>query len=183
MRRIEAVTGQGAEDYLQSRSALLETLAQRLQTTPAALPQALDSLLEEADAERRRAQTLQRELARRLVGSLMEQVQQVDGVKVLTASIPATDAETLRDVADQVRDRLGSGVIVLGAVFGERPNFLAMVTRDLTGRGYSAGDLIRKIAAVAGGGGGGRPEMAQGGGRDPAKLQEALDSVPGFLRR
>ncbi|MBI4498437.1 MAG: alanine--tRNA ligase, partial [Chloroflexi bacterium] len=183
MRRIEAVTGRGAEELFQSRQSVLESLAQKLQTTPADLPNALSGLLAELDRERRRAQSLQRELARHTVAEVLGQVRQVDGVKVLAAQVPAADADALREMADLVRDRLGSGVIVLGAVYNDRPNFLAMVTRDLAGKRLHAGELVRKVAEVTGGRGGGRPEMAQGGGRDAGKLQEALSKVPEFLGR
>jgi alanyl-tRNA synthetase len=80
----------------------------------------------------------------------------------------------MRETGDWLRDRLGSAVLVLGAVFDERPNFVAMVTRDLTARVLHAGDLVKRVAAVTGGGGGGRPEMAQAGGKDPGRLDEAL---------
>jgi alanyl-tRNA synthetase len=80
----------------------------------------------------------------------------------------------MRQTGDWLRDRLGSAVLVLGAVFGERPNFVAMITPDLTARGLHAGELVKRVAAVTGGGGGGRPEMAQAGGKDPARLEEAL---------
>jgi alanyl-tRNA synthetase len=80
----------------------------------------------------------------------------------------------MRETGDWLRDRLGSAVLVLGAVFDERPNFVAMITPDLTARGLHAGELVKRVAAVTGGGGGGRPEIAQAGGKDPGRLEEAL---------
>ena len=183
MRRIEAVTGFGAEELVRNRLTLIETLAQKLQTTVADLPVAIDAMEAELDRERRRAQSLERQLARHTVSGLLEQVHQVNGVQLVAAQVAATDADALREMADMLRDRLLSGVIVLGAVYDDRPNFLAMVTKDLAETGLHAGELVRKVAEVTGGRGGGRADMAQGGGRETSKLQEALNRVPEFLHR
>ena len=118
---------------------------------------------------------------RRLVDELLAEVSTVDGVKLLSARVAAPDFETLREMADLLRDRVQSGVIVLGAVFNQRPNFLAVVTKDLVPMGYNAGALVKEVAAVTGGSGGGRPELAQAGGRDASKLDQALQRVPALL--
>jgi alanyl-tRNA synthetase len=117
-------------------------------------------------------------LARLEFEAILNQVQEVNGVQVVAARVDATDGETLREMTDWLRNRLGSAVVVLGAVIEGKPNFVAAVTDDLVGRGIKAGDLIKQVARIVGGGGGGRPTLAQAGGRDPNRLGEALESVP-----
>jgi len=174
LRRIEAVTGRGAEEYAQAQRDLLERLSRRVGVTPADLETKVASLLEELEAERRRAQALERDAARRAAEALLAGAERVDGAAVVAGQVPAASFEVMREAGDWLRDRLGSAVLVLGAVFGERPNFVAMITPDLTARGLHAGELVKRVAAVTGGGGGGRPEMAQAGGKDPGRLEEAL---------
>jgi alanyl-tRNA synthetase len=98
----------------------------------------------------------------------------VAGVPVLPARVEAADAEALRELADKVRDKMGSGVVVLGSQHDGRVNFVAMVSKDLVKRGVHAGNLLREVARIAAGGGGGRADMAQAGGKDPSKLDQAL---------
>jgi alanyl-tRNA synthetase len=121
---------------------------------------------------------LRRELAHSEFEALLRNVQQVDGVQIVAAQVQATDVETLREMTDWLRNQLGSVVIVLGAVIGEKPNFVAAITPDLVERGLKAGSLIKQVARVVGGGGGGKPTLAQAGGRDAQRLGEALDLVP-----
>ena len=182
-RRLEAVTGHGAEAALRDRHVLLESLAKQLQSSPADLSSRVTSLLAELDRERKRAGSLERDLARRVAEGLTSQVEMVDGVAVLAAQAPVSSIEALRDMGDWLKARLGSGVIVLGTVINDRPSFIAMVTPDLVARGYHAGNLVREIAKAAGGGGGGRPEVAQAGGKDKAKLKDALALTPKLVKR
>ncbi len=182
MRRIEAVTGRAAEEMLRQRMTALDDIGRQVSAPAQEAPSKVLELLQSLEQERRRAQALQRELNRRLAEDLMERVAAVDGVKHLSARVAAPDFETLREMADLLRDKMQSGVIVLGALFNERPNFLAVVTKDLVTRGYNAGSLVKEVAAVTGGSGGGRPELAQAGGRDASKLDEALQRVPDLVR-
>ncbi|MSQ25677.1 MAG: alanine--tRNA ligase [Dehalococcoidia bacterium] len=182
-RRIEAVTGHGAGGALAQRHALLIALANKLQSSPADLSARLASLLEDLDRERKRASSLERELALRQADSIAAQAQVIDGVTVLTATVAAGSADALRAVAESLRDKLGSAVIVLAAVIGDRPAFAAVVTKDLVARGYNAGAILREVAKIAGGGGGGRPDLAQAGGKDPSKIAEALALVPTLLKK
>src|SRR4029453_10725114 len=101
----------------------------------------------------------------------------------LTARVEAPDATRLREMGDWLRDKVGSGIVVLGAVVGDKPQLLAIVTPDLIKQGYHAGNLVKTLAQIVGGGGGGRPDMAQAGGRDAGKLDEALAQVPNFLEQ
>ena len=182
-RRLEAVTGHGAEGLLRERHILMESLAKQLQTAPGELSSRVGSLLAELDRERKRATAMERDLARRAAESLAGQVQLVDGVSVLTAQVPASSGDALRDMGDWLKAKLGSAVIVLGATTDDGLAFVAMVTPDLVSKGHHAGNIVREVAKIAGGGGGGRPELAQAGGKDKGKLLEALALVPELVRK
>ena len=112
---------------------------------------------------------------------LAEQAQDVGGVSVVVGRVDVTSADALREAGDEVKRQLGSGVVVLGAVPDDRPLFVAMVTPDLAESGLHAGNIIREVAKLAGGGGGGKPHMAQAGGTDASKLDEALSAVAGIV--
>jgi len=147
---------------------------------------ALQSELQERAREVAR---LRRQIARRDFEGLLSQVQDVRGVKVLAAQVEAADMDTLREMSDWFRDRMGSGVVVLGAVMasksdpstGLRASFVAAITPDLVERGLHAGQLVKQVAQVAGGSGGGRPTLAQAGGRDTGRIGEALSLVPDLV--
>jgi alanyl-tRNA synthetase len=124
---------------------------------------------------------LRRELARLEFEGLLQHVQEVEGAKVLSARVRAAEMDTLREMTDWIRNQLSSVAIVLGAVIDEKPNFVAAVTKDLVERGLKAGELVKRVAHVVGGGGGGRPTLAQAGGRDPGRLDEALALVPSVV--
>jgi alanyl-tRNA synthetase len=181
LRRVEAVTGRGAAAYVRQRLALLEEAASRLQVTPDEVPGKLTLLLDDLAGGRKEIERLQREAAKGRVQALLAQVREVKGVQVLAAQVDATSMEALREMSDWLRDRLGSAVIVLGAVVGERPAFVAVVTPDLVAKGYHAGRIVKEVAAATGGSGGGRPELAQAGGKDSSQLAAALGRVPGLL--
>jgi alanyl-tRNA synthetase len=108
---------------------------------------------------------------------MLDERRNADGIQYVAARAEAASVDKLREMGDWVRERLQSGVVVLGTVIGDKPQFVAMVTGDLTARGYHAGRLVKSLAAIVGGGGGGRPEVAQAGGRDAAQLDAALDKV------
>jgi alanyl-tRNA synthetase len=163
LRRIEAVSGRGAEAFIRERFSTLEAMAHQLQS--------------QLDEERRRAAALGQKLAKREAESLLPQVQSVNGVSVLAAEVTASNMETLRQMGDWLKGKLGSGVVVLGAVWDDKPHFLAMVTPDLVKRGLSAEGMAKQVAKVTGGGGGGRPHLGQAGGKDKTKLGEALHLV------
>jgi alanyl-tRNA synthetase len=118
-------------------------------------------------------QQLSRQAGRAEVDTLLEAAERLNGTSLIVAKVPADSIEAMREMGDLLRDKLGSSVVVLGSVVAEKPSFLAMVSKDLSGRVH-AGNLIKQVAAVAGGGGGGRPDMAQAGGKDPQKLDDAL---------
>ncbi len=181
LRRIEALTGRGAERYMQEALATLVQVADRLQAQPGEVEDKVASLLESLKEQEREVARLRREKARSEVDSLLKKVTEVKGVKLLAAQMRADDIESLREMTDWVRDRLGSVVVVLGAVLDGKPGFVAAVTPDLVERGLRADWLVKEVANLVGGGGGGRATLAQAGGRDATRLQEALAAVEGFL--
>jgi alanyl-tRNA synthetase len=178
VRRIEAVTGRAAQQLVQRRLGVLDATATHLGATPEEVDRAVLRLLGELHQQQKELADLRREVARMEFENLLQHVQRVEDVRVLAARVQAADAETLREMTDWLRNRLGSVVIVLGAIIDERPSFVAAITPDLVASGLKAGVLIKQVARVVGGGGGGRPTLAQAGGRDPNRLDEALSLVP-----
>jgi alanyl-tRNA synthetase len=124
---------------------------------------------------------LRRELAQVELENLLTKVENVAGVPVLVGAVKNVDADTLREMTDWFRARVPSGVVVLGSVFENRPNFVAAVTEDLVKRGLDAGKIVKAVAKVVGGGGGGKPSLAQAGGKDPTRVNEALAQVKAFV--
>jgi len=181
VRRIEAVTGRAAQQVVQKRLGVLDAAATHLGTAPEEVDRAVLRLMGESHDQQKEIANLRRQLARLEFETLLNRVQQVNGVQVLAERVQATDTETLREMTDWLRNQLGSAVIVLGAVIEDKPNFVAAITPDLVERGIKAGNLIKQVARVVGGGGGGRPTLAQAGGRDPNRLDEALELVPGVV--
>jgi len=177
LRRIEAVTGRGAEAFTDQRISSLHNISQALGTSPDEIEKKVSSLVAEVGRERQRALALERELSKEIVASLLAQAEEVKGVKVLAAEVPSLRLEALREMSDLLRERLKSVVIVLGTVYNGKPAFLAAVTPDLVAKGYNAGDIIRQVVKVTGGGGGGKAQFAQAGGKDKKKLGEALRLV------
>ena len=183
MRRIEAISGRSAERMAWDRFKREERLAQTLQTSPAEMEDRIRSLIDELDSLQREQEAMERRLSLQSAEGLLSSAQDVDGVTVLSARATAASADSLREVGDYLRDKLGSGVVVLGAVINDRPMLVAMVTRDLIeAKGLNAAQIARGAARLVGGGGGGRAEVAQAGGRDPDRLDDALNSVPGLVR-
>ncbi len=182
MRRIEALTGRAAEELFVQQADLLDGLSRRLQTPVVDLETRLDSFMEETDELRRRLATLERSTRRAEAEALLQRVADVEGVNVVVGRTSAGSADGMREMGDFLRDKLGSAVVVLGTVGDGGPILVAMTTPDLVERGVNSGNLARDAAKVMGGGGGGRPDMAQAGGRQPDKLDDALASVPGLVR-
>ncbi len=172
LRRIEALTGAAAERWIAEQIRILDGAARRLGVNPWELEQKIIALQEELAAERRRAEALERESGRRQAHMLAQQAETIGDAKLVVGEVRVAGVETMREIADEIKRALGRSLIILGAVVGDRPQFLVMA-HELDERVH-AGNLVREIARAAGGGGGGPPRMAQGGGRDPAKLADAL---------
>jgi len=183
LHRIEAVTGRKAESLIESRLTALQSVAKEVEGSLEEVPSKVKALISELEAERKRVLSLERELSRRIAEDLPGQAEQVSGVTVLTAKVPALTMPILREMGDILRDRLKSAVVVLATVYNGKPNFLAMVTPDLIAKGFHAGDIINQVAKVTGGGGGGKAAMAQAGGKDAAKIDEALKLVHKLIRK
>ncbi|MFM1652461.1 alanine--tRNA ligase [Brevibacillus sp. B_LB10_24] len=181
-RRIEAVTGRGAFQYLNGQLATLRDVAQivkapQLHETPGRA----EGLAQQLKEVQRENESLRAKLGNIEAATLTDQVKQVGGVNVLAARVSATDMDNLRGMVDELKQKLGSAVIVLGAVQEDKVNLVAGVTEDLLKQGFHAGKLVKEVAARCGGGGGGRPDMAQAGGKDPAKLGDALAAVTSLV--
>ena len=181
IRRIEAVTGRAAQRLVQARLAELERAATFLGAQPGDVDRKVLGLLDEVQSLRKEVARLQQAVARRDFELLLDRVQNVRGVQVLAAQVDVADESVMREMTDWFRDKLGSGVIVLGAAIDRRPRLVAAVTPDLVKRGLHAGRLIQAVAQVVDGGGGGRPTMAQAGGRDLSRLPEALAMVSAWV--
>jgi len=181
VRRIEAVTGRVAVDLVERQLGVLRRTAAYLSVSPDEVDRKVLGLLDELQSARKEITRLQEQLSRREFETMLDQVQSVTGVSLLSARVTAPSMEMLREMTDWFRDRLGSGVVVLGTVLGGRPALVAAVTPDLVDRGVDAGRLVRGIARIVGGGGGGRPTLAQAGGRDPSRLDDALRQAPRML--
>lgn len=182
-RRIEAVTGRGAYQFLNQQFATLKEVANALKAPVLAeVPARVEGLQQQLKEVQRENESLRAKLGNIEAASLTDKLQQVDGMNVLAARVSAVDMDNLRGMVDELKNKLGSAVIVLGAVDGEKVNLVAGVTKDLMDQGIHAGKIIKEVATRCGGGGGGRPDMAQAGGKDPSKLQEALDAVAEFVK-
>jgi alanyl-tRNA synthetase len=176
VRRIEAIAGQGALDWVNSNESLLKQVATLVKGGRDEVADKVTQLLERTRSLEREIQTLRGRLASGGSRDLLQEAKDVKGVRVLAARLDGVDAKALRDAADQLKDRLGSGVVVLGAVEDGKVRLVAAVSKDLT-ESLSAGRLIQPVAERVGGRGGGRPDFAQAGGSEPDKLDEALALV------
>jgi len=178
IRRIEAVTGRGARDLILKRFKTMNNAAAYLLCAPDELDRKVQDTLDQLQAAQKELTRIRREMARRDFETLMDSVQTISGVPVVAAQVSVADVDAMREITDWYRARVHSGVIVLGAAIDGRPQIVAAVTEDLTGRGLHAGKLAGAVAKVVGGGGGGKPTLAQAGGRDSKRLAEALVLVP-----
>jgi len=183
LRRIEAITGRKAEEFVRDSLSIVATVAEELRSSPSEITDKIKALVAELAAERKRSASLERELSRYTVESLLGKTEQVNGITVLSAKVPSTSLPTLREMGDLLKDQLKSAVIVLGTVHDGKPGFVAMVTPDLVNRGLHAGDIVKQVAGVTGGSGGGKADMAQAGGKDKNKLDEALELVKRLVQK
>ena len=182
MRRIEAISGRSAERMVWESMGRDARLIERLHTTVPALEERVEGLLGEIESLRRDREALERRMSLQAAEGLLDSREVVDGITVLAARTTASSAESLRETGDWLRDKLGTGVVVLGSVVGGRPLLVAMVTQDLVARGLDAAAIARGAARAIQGGGGGRPDVAQAGGKLPEKLDDALGMVAGLVR-
>ena len=178
VRRIEALTGNNVLRYYREMEEKLHHLAKTLKTTPAELQEKAEHMLKEIKDLSGENESLKSKLAQESLGDVTDQVTEVKGVKVLAAAVEGVDMNGLRDLGDQMKEKLGEGVVVLASSMGGKVSLLAMVTPEAMAKGAHAGNLIKAAAAIVGGGGGGRPNMAQAGGKNPEKIPEAVAKIP-----
>ena len=182
LRRIEALTGPEAEQLVEERADLVATLSHRFRVPPEQVGARIDALEAQLTEERRRGEEQRRQASAGAADALGDSAEDIGGVSVLVARVEVESADELRAVGDRLRRQLGSAFITLGAVIDERPNLLAAATDDVVERGLRADEVVRTVAALVGGGGGGRPQLAQAGGRDASRLDEALDAARAAAR-
>jgi alanyl-tRNA synthetase len=182
LRRIEGVTGKGAETFVEHNFLTLQRIAQALGTSPAVAHEKLTQVLNQLEEERKKLSAFEKDQSRKSAEDLLNQVEMINGVKVLSAKVLDVKVDSLREMADTLRDKMMSGIIVLCSISEAKPSFIAMVTPDLIKQGYNAGEIVKKVAQVTGGGGGGKPGMAQAGGKDNSKIDEALRLVRTLIK-
>lgn len=182
VRRIEALTGEGLMAYYQNVEHDFHEAVKAAKTTPAELKNKIESMLEEIKALHSENEKLKSKLANNSVGDVMDQVKEVNGIKVLAVKVADVDMNGLRNLGDQLKEKLGEGVIVIASVQGDKVNLMATATEEAMKRGAHAGNLIKAIAGLVGGGGGGRPNMAQAGGKNPSGVEEALATVSEVIK-
>ena len=177
VRRIEALTSQGLMNYYKELEDELHSAAKAAKTTPAALTSRIETLLDEIKALHSENEKLKSRLANDSVKDVLSQVIDVKGVKVLAVKVDDVDMNGLRNLGDQLKEKLGEGVVVLASATDGKVNLMASATEEAMKKGAHAGNLIKAIAGLVGGGGGGRPNMAQAGGKNPAGIPDSLAKV------
>lgn len=182
VRRIEAITGENALTYFRKQEARLERLGERLKTKPEQVEARVESLVERNRSLEKELEQLKAKLASAAGSDMLSQVQEINGVKLLATQLEGVSGKDLRGILDQLKNKLNSGVIILGVAdqAAGKVSLIAGVTQDLTSR-VKAGELVNHVASQVGGKGGGRPDMAQAGGSQPDALPDALKSVPVWL--
>ncbi|MGN0323528.1 MAG: alanine--tRNA ligase [Oliverpabstia sp.] len=178
VRRIEALTGNNVLEYYKEMENQLHSIAKALKTSPAEILDKIAHLQKEVKELHSENESLKSKMAQESLGDVMSQVVEVKGVKVLASSVPEVDMNGLRDLGDQLKEKLGEGVVVLASAKDGKVSLLAMVTPAAMAQGAHAGNLIKAAAAIVGGGGGGRPNMAQAGGKKPECIPEAIAKIP-----
>jgi alanyl-tRNA synthetase len=174
LRRIEAVTGRESQTLAVRQREMLQTAADALKSRPEELVTRIEAVQAELGEKRRALSKIEMKGAGAAAADLVHQAADVNGVKLVTARVDGMSNEAMRSLSDELRARLGSGIVVLGAAREGSVQFVGAVSKDLVDQGYHAGNLIREVAKIAGGGGGGRPDFAQAGGKNPERLDEAL---------
>ena len=181
VRRIEALTATGVFSYYNEIEKELNLAAKTAKTEPVNLSKRIETLQEEIKALQTENEKLKNKLAKDALGDVMNQVTEVKGVKLLAAKVPGVDMNGLRNLGDQLKDKLGDGVIILASTAEDKVNLIAMATDNAMARGAHAGNLIKELAVLVGGGGGGRPNMAQAGGKNPEGIDSVVERAPKAL--
>lgn len=181
VRRIEALTGEAVFAYYKDVEKTLAEAAKTAKATPANLIEKIEHMLADMKAMQSEIESLKSKAAKDALGDVMNQVTEVNGVKLLATSVDGVDMNGLRDLGDQLKEKLGQGVVVIASSANDKVNLIAMATDEAMAKGAHAGNLIKGIAGLVGGGGGGRPNMAQAGGKNPAGIPDAIAKVSEVL--
>lgn len=182
IRRIEAATGMNAVYHVEQMDDTLLETAEALKTNPDHLLEKVTELSEQSKHKEKIINELKHKFAGNMVMDIHQKVTVIDGVQTTIAEVEGVDMEELRNISDMLKDRMGSGIVLLGTKGKEKVNFIATATKDILDKGFHAGKLIKEVAQIAGGGGGGRPDMAQAGGKKPEKLGEALEKAKEIIK-
>jgi len=182
VRRVEAVTGFGAVEWIEHTENLIQSLGEKVKSNRDGLDEKIQQILERSRHLEKELEKLKSKMASAAGSDLASQAIEINGVKLLTARLDEADPKSLRDLVDQLKNKLGSAAILLAAVKDGKVNLIAGVTPDQTAR-IKAGDLVNLVASQVGGKGGGRPDLAQAGGNDPTKLDAALSEIPDWVRQ
>ena len=177
VRRIEAITGSKSIKYVEDKNNLLKDIASTLKCSEKDIINKLQTQLAELKDKEKEIILLKGKLASSSVDEILDNIKEVKGVKVICGTVKDIDGDSLRDLADKLRDKLVDGVVVLGSNANDKVQFVAMASKSAIDKGVHCGKIIKEVAKIAGGGGGGRPDMAQAGGKLPEKLNEAIDNV------
>lgn len=175
VRRIEGLTGEAALAYLHEREKLVSDVSAALKTSPQESVRRIESIITELKNAQKEIEQLRGKLVSGSLDEVLSKASEVKGVKVVKARFDQLDMEALRNTGDTIRNKLGSGLVVLGSGYEGKVSFVVMATKDVVAKGIHSGNIIKEVAKIAGGGGGGRPDMAQAGGKDISKIDEALD--------
>ena len=181
VRRIEALTGDAALHHLQTVNRHLHETARIVRDKPESVPQRIKNILSHQRTVEKEVESLKLKIAALSTDQAADAIHQINGVKVLSQRVAVDSPAALRDLGDRFRDKITSGVIVLGSAAADKALLIAVVTKDLTDR-FHAGNIVKAIAPIVGGKGGGRPDMAQAGGSRPDKLDEAIEKVPAVIQ-
>lgn len=182
VRRIESITGPAVYEYLNELEEMRNKAAKIVKANRVELMGKLKSIVDDVHAKDKLIEELKLKTAKDEVSAILENVQEENGVKYVTYSFVGADVNTLRDIADEIREKAGSIVVLLSTVNGDKANFVAAVSKDLVKKNISAGNIVKEVASIAGGGGGGRPDMATAGAKDITKIDEALNHLKEILK-
>lgn len=183
VRRIEAVTAKNAYEHMNGKVEVLKASASLLKTNLQDVPYRIEQLQLQLKEKERENESFAAKLSQLEAGNILDEIEEVEGVPLLVKQVNVPDMNRLRQMADSLKEKLESGILVLAAVNNGKVNIVTSVSKDLVKEGYHAGNIVKEVATRCGGGGGGRPDMAQAGGKDPSKVTEALKIVPELLKR
>ena len=177
IRRIEAITGRAVIDYMQELDNLTDELSISMKTTKDELLSKVNLLKKEAKDKDKEIQRLNNEILKSNINEILDKYEEINGIKLFAIKFKGKDANTLREIADKIRDKNESCAVILASDLGDKVLFVSAVTKDLAKGGIHAGNMVKEAAMIAGGGGGGRPDFAQAGGKNPEKIDEAISAV------